>query len=59
MQLAEWNQTLEQRIQEQLTELERFGRLKRFFSPQLAELLVPSGGEKLLESRRREVTEEE
>jgi class 3 adenylate cyclase len=56
MQLAEWNQTLEQRVQEQLAELERVGRLKRFFSPQLAELVVSSGGEKLLESHRREIT---
>jgi class 3 adenylate cyclase len=56
MQLAEWNRTLEQRVQEQLAELERVGRLKRFFSPQLAELVVSSGGEKLLESHRREIT---
>jgi adenylate cyclase len=55
-QLAEWNRTLEQRVQEQLAELERVGRLKRFFSPQLAELIVSSGGEKLLESHRREIT---
>ena len=55
-QLAEWNRTLEQRVHEQLAELERVGRLKRFFSPQLAELLVSSGGEKLLESHRREIT---
>jgi len=56
MQLAEWNRTLEQRVQEQLAELERVGRLKRFFSPQLAELVVSLGGERLLESHRREIT---
>jgi class 3 adenylate cyclase len=56
LQLAEWNRTLEQRVAEQLAELERVGRLKRFFSPQLAELVVSSGGEKLLESHRREIT---
>src|SRR5262245_29381327 len=55
-QLTEWNRTLEQRIAEQLGELERVGRLKRFFSPQLAELVVSSGSEKLLESHRREIT---
>jgi adenylate cyclase len=55
-QLADWNQTLEQRVAEQLIELQRVGRLKRFFSPQLAELVVSSGGEKLLESHRREIT---
>jgi adenylate cyclase len=56
VQLADWNRTLEQRVAEQLAELERIGRLKRFFSPQLAELIVSTGEEKLLESHRREVT---
>ena len=55
-QLAEWNRTLEQRVAEQLVALDRMGRLKRFFSPHLAELLVSSGGEQLLESHRREIT---
>jgi class 3 adenylate cyclase/CheY-like chemotaxis protein len=55
-QLAEWNRTLEERVAEQLGELERIGRLKRFLSPQLAELIVSSGEERLLESHRREVT---
>ena len=35
--LAQWNATLEQRVQEQLGQLERLGRLKGFFSPALAE----------------------
>jgi class 3 adenylate cyclase len=56
VQLTEWNRTLEQRVQEQLTQLEGMGRLKRFFSPQLAELVVAAGGQKLLESHRREIT---
>jgi adenylate cyclase len=56
LQLADWNRTLEQRVAEQLAELERIGRLKRFLSPQLAELIVSTGEEKLLESHRREVT---
>jgi class 3 adenylate cyclase len=55
-QLAEWNRTLEQRVTAQLAELERVGRLKRFLSPQLAEVIVSSGDEKLLESHRREIT---
>jgi len=55
-QLAEWNRTLEQRVADQLAELDRVGRLKGFFSPQLAELIVSSGGEHLLESHRREIT---
>src|SRR5919109_1627105 len=56
VQLADWNRPLEQRVAEQLAELERIGRLKRFLSPQLAELIVSTGEEKLLESHRREVT---
>ena len=56
LQLAEWNRTLEQRVSDQLAELERIGRLKRFFSPQLAELIVSAGEDRLLESHRREVT---
>jgi class 3 adenylate cyclase len=55
-QLTEWNQTLEQRVQEQVGELERMGRLKRFFSPQLSELVVSAGGEKILQSHRREIS---
>jgi class 3 adenylate cyclase len=54
-QLADWNQTLEQRVQEQVAQLERLGRLKRFFSPQLAELIVAGGAEDPLRSHRREV----
>jgi class 3 adenylate cyclase len=50
------NRTLESRVQEQLAELERIGRLKRFFSPHLAELIVSAGDEKLLESHRREIS---
>ncbi len=55
-QLAEWNKTLEQRVQDQVAQLERLGRLKRFFSPQLAELIVAGDAEDPLKSHRREVT---
>ncbi len=55
-QLAEWNKTLEQRVREQVGQLERLGRLKRFFSPQLAELIVAGDAEDPLKSHRREVT---
>ena len=54
-QLAEWNGKLEQRVQEQLSQLDRLGRLKSFFSPQLAETIVNGGGEDLLKTHRREV----
>src|SRR5687768_8313815 len=55
-QLAEWNRTLEQRVREQVDELERLARLKRFLAPQLAELIVSSGQEQLVESHRRDIT---
>jgi class 3 adenylate cyclase/CheY-like chemotaxis protein len=54
--LSEWNKTLELRVHEQLTQLERLGRLKRFFSPQLAELIVAGGADDPLKTHRREVT---
>jgi adenylate cyclase len=55
-QLEEWNKTLEHRVQEQVTQLDRLSRLKRFFSPQLAELIVSGGAEDPLKTHRREVT---
>jgi adenylate cyclase len=55
-QLTEWNKLLEQRVQEQVTQLERLGRLKRFFSPQLAELILSGGAEDPLKTHRREIT---
>jgi adenylate cyclase len=54
--LASWNTTLEQRVADQLAEIERVGRLKRFLSPQIADVILSSGGECLLESHRREIT---
>jgi len=53
--LATWNQTLEQRVREQVAEIERIGRLKRFLSPQVAKL-VSAGDERVLQSHRGEVT---
>ena len=55
-QLAEWNKTLEERVQRQVEELERIGRLRRFLAPQLAEVIVSGQQEQLLESHRREIT---
>jgi len=55
-ELAEWNRTLEQRVKLQVAQLERLGRLKRFFSPHLAELIVTGGAQDPLQSHRREVT---
>jgi class 3 adenylate cyclase/CheY-like chemotaxis protein len=55
-ELAAWNRELEQRVSDQVDALERMGRLRRFLSPQLAELVVSSGDESFLESHRREIT---
>jgi adenylate cyclase len=54
-QVAELNRGLEARVAEQVEELGRAGRLKRFLAPQLAELIVSQGNEKILESHRREI----
>ncbi len=55
-ELTDWNRTLEQRVREQVDELERIGRLRRFLSPQLVEVLTSAGNESLLDSHRREIT---
>src|SRR5262245_30784668 len=55
-QLEELNRTLEARVAAQVGELEKLGRLKRFFSPQLAEAILTGGAEDPLESHRREIT---
>jgi adenylate cyclase len=54
-ELTAWNQELEQRVRVQVDQLERVGRLRRFLSPQLANLMVDSGDESFLESHRREI----
>jgi class 3 adenylate cyclase/CheY-like chemotaxis protein len=54
-ELAAWNQELEARVDDQVSQIERMGRLRRFLSPQLAELIVDSGDESFLESHRREI----
>jgi class 3 adenylate cyclase len=54
-EVAELNRGLEARVAEQVEELGRVGRLKRFLAPQLAELIVSQGDEEILESHRREI----
>jgi adenylate cyclase len=54
-QLREWNQMLEERVADQVEEVERLSRLRRFLSPQLAEVILSSGNESLLQSHRREI----
>jgi len=55
-ELAGWTRTLEARVSEQVDELERLGRLRRFLSPQIADLVVSQGAEQLLDGHRREIT---
>jgi class 3 adenylate cyclase len=55
-ELSQLNQHLEQRVTDQVDEIERMSRLRRFLPPQVADLIVASGSEKQLESHRREVT---
>jgi class 3 adenylate cyclase len=52
-ELANWNTELESRVAQQVAELDRTNRLRRFLSPQLADLVI--GDETLLESHRREI----
>jgi class 3 adenylate cyclase len=55
-ELVKLNRQLEKRVADQVGEIERMGRLRRFLPPQVADLIVASGTEKQLESHRREVT---
>jgi class 3 adenylate cyclase len=55
-QLDGFNRNLEAIVHEQVGQLERLGRLKRFFSPQLADLIVSGDAEDPLKSHRREIT---
>jgi class 3 adenylate cyclase len=55
-ELEDLNRTLERRVEEQVAQLDRLGRLKRFFSPQLAEMIVGGGADDPLQTHRREIT---
>ncbi len=55
-QLSEWNKSLEQRVADQVAQLDRLGRLKRFFSPQLAELIISGDAEDPLKTHRCDLT---
>lgn len=53
--LSEWSATLETRIEEQVAQLDRLSRLRRFLSPQVADLIVEAGDDSILQSHRREI----
>ncbi|MEM9960603.1 MAG: GAF domain-containing protein [Pseudomonadota bacterium] len=46
------NAALEMRVEDQVGEIERMGRLKRFLSPAVADAVITSGDEKMLSSHR-------
>jgi class 3 adenylate cyclase len=54
-ELAQWNAELETRVRTQLEDLQRVNRLRRFLSPQVAELVINSGDDSFLRSHRREI----
>ena len=55
VELAEWNRALEQRVAEEVSQVDRLGRLKRFFSPSVVDLLLSGTAEDPLKSHRREI----
>ncbi len=54
-ELRVWNDRLEQRVREQVAAIDRLTKMKRFFSPPVAEAIV-AGGVDMLEPHRREIT---
>lgn len=55
-ELENFNRTLEERVEAQVSELDRMGKLRRFLPRQLAEMVISSGDESILDSHRREIT---
>lgn len=53
-ELATWNQALQERVAQQVEDIERLSQLQRFLSPQIAETIVSSP--QALEPHRREIT---
>src|ERR671924_628459 len=53
--LDEWNRTLADKVKQQVGELERMARLKRYLSPQIAEKIL-SEDDQLFKTHRREIT---
>jgi PAS domain S-box-containing protein len=47
---------LQRRVDEQVEEIERMGRLRRFLTPQVADAILAAGADSILESHRSEIT---
>jgi PAS domain S-box-containing protein len=56
VELVEWNRTLNARVDEQVEEIERMRRLRRFLTPQVADAILAAGADSVLESHRSEIT---
>ena len=56
VELADWNRELEKRVSRQVEELERVSRLRRFLSPQVAEMVLTAGDGSFVEGHRRNIT---
>ena len=54
-QLEEWNLSLERRVSEGIAKIERLDRMRRFFSPAVADALLADQAESYLRARRREI----
>jgi adenylate cyclase len=54
-ELAAWNRLLAERVAAQVKEIERVSRLKRFLPSQVAELILSSASERILESHRCDI----
>ena len=54
-ELEELNRSLAQRVADGVAELERFSRLRRFFSPAVADMLLNGDAEDPLKTHRREI----
>jgi|GEM_PF-841479 len=54
-ELARFNADLEARVAEQLLEMERLGRLRRFLSPSVADLVISADEPAMLDTHRAEI----
>ena len=54
-QLADWNRTLERRVADGVRQIEQMAGLKRFLSPQIADLILTRTSDDLLKTHRREI----
>jgi class 3 adenylate cyclase len=55
VEVAEINQTLEARVASQVTEIERLGRLRRFLSPQIAEVVLSGESDAVTRPHRQRI----